>query len=346
MKKSVLIMFHLLFWIFTSLMVMLVFQILEAGIAMLKIGAPVKINTIALNFVPLIIVLPIGACIFYTSYFSFKFFIKRPVRFVWVVLAYILYILAFSLPGYFAAKASHVSIDHLRGFFAIALIVSPILYFNVFGFLFQAFMEWIGDRKIKAELEKDKLINQLELLTSKINPHFLFNTINNIDVLIEKDAVKASVYLNKLSDILRFMLYEIKTEKIPLEKELSYIEKYIDLQKIRTSNTNNINYSVKGEIKDLMIEPMLFIPFIENAFKHSESIKATTILEVNFFIEKERITFECLNTYGATSLIKTESGIGNALIEKRLSLLYPNKHSLQINDKDGTYKVKLVLNEN
>lgn len=346
MKRSVLIMFHLLFWIFTSLMVMLVFQILEAGIAMLKIGAPVKINTIALNFVPLIIVLPIGACIFYASYFSFKFFIKRPVRFVWVVLAYILYILAFSLPVYFAAKAGHVHIDHLRGFFAIALIVSPVLYFNVFGFLFQTFIEWISDRKIKAELEKDKLISQLELLTSKINPHFLFNTINNIDVLIEKDAVMASLYLNKLSDILRFMLYETKTDKISLEKELAYIEKYIDLQKIRTSNANKINYSVKGEVKDLMIEPMLFIPFIENAFKHSESIKATTILEVNFVIEKGKITFECLNTYGATSLIKTENGIGNVLIEKRLSLLYPNKHSLQINDKDGTYKVKLVLNEN
>lgn len=339
-------MFHLLFWIFTSLLVMLVFQILEAGIAMLKLGVPIKINTIVLNFVPLIIVLPIGACIFYASYFSFKFFIKRPKRFLWIVMAYVLFILAFSLPGYFAAKARHVHIDHLRGFFAIALIVSPVLYFNVFGFLFQTFIEWISDRKIKAELEKDKLISQLELLTSKINPHFLFNTINNIDVLIEKDAAKASLYLNKLSDILRFMLYETKTDKISLEKELSYIEKYIDLQKIRTSNANKINYSVKGEVKDLMIEPMLFIPFIENAFKHSESHKANAILEVSFVIEKEKIMFECLNTYQRPDLIIMDRGLGNELIEKRLNLLYPNNHNLIINNKDGIYKVKLALNEN
>lgn len=338
-------MFHLLFWIFTSLMIMLVFQILEAGIAMLKIGAPVKLNTIALNFIPLLIILPIGACIFYASYFSFNFFSRRPIRFIWIGIGYLLYIFALCLPGYFTAKTHNVNIEPLRGFLSIVLIVAPVLYFNLFGFLLRTFIEWIKDKKIKAELEQDKLVSQIELLKSKINPHFLFNTINNIDVLIQKDPVKASDYLNKLSDIMRFMLYETKADKIALSTELSYLEKYIELQKIRSSNPSYVNYHVEGNIDGQLIEPMLFIPFMENAFKHTENKNIENAINIKLIINKEMIIFECENKFTINSQnISEHNGLGNDLIEKRLLLLYPNKHQLNITKENNTYKVKLTLN--
>lgn len=346
MKKSVLIMFHLLFWIFTCLLVMLVLHLLELGIGLLHIRRHgVMDNTLLFNSIFLLIVLPIGACIFYASYYSFNFFMKRPVRFNWIIISYILFIIVISLPGYWASQqGGSRNVNHLDGLLSSLLFVAPILYFNFFGFLFRTFIEWIGDRKIKAELEKDNIISQLELLKLKINPHFLFNTINNIDILIQEDAIKASEYLNKLSDIMRFMLYETKEEKISLAKELSYIKKYIELQKIRTTNPNYVKHEVKGEVGNLLIEPMLFIPFIENAFKHAENKKVENAIRICFDISKDKIKFECENAFSVDNQLKNEhSGLGNELIQRRLDLLYPNKHTFEVENNNGFYKVKLLL---
>jgi two-component system LytT family sensor kinase len=153
-----------------------------------------------------------------------------------------------------------------------------------------------------------------------------------------------------LSDIMRFTLYETKAEKIPLSKELSYIKKYIELQKIRTSNESFIKYVVNGEPNNLLIEPMLFIPFIENAFKHAENKKVENAIKISFAIEKDKIKFECENAYSVNTQLKPEhSGLGNDLIQRRLALLYPNKHTFEVINKSNIYKVNLVLslkNEN
>lgn len=218
------------------------------------------------------------------------------------------------------------------------------LVHGIIGLVMKGFITWYSEIKLKEDLNKKNYEMELALVKSQINPHFLFNTINNIDVLIEKDAVKASLYLNKLSDIMRFMLYETKTEQIPLSKELTYIEKYIDLQKIRTSNLDFVHYSVSGNINSILIEPMLFIPFIENAFKHAESKKKEQAIDVIFEIEENRITFECRNKYSLVGGQKLDyCGLGNELIKKRLQLLYPNKHELQITTLNEIYKVVLII---
>jgi two-component system LytT family sensor kinase len=171
----------------------------------------------------------------------------------------------------------------------------------------------------------------------------LFNTINNIDILIEKDPKTASSYLNKLSEMMRFMLYETKTETISLESEVKYIEKYVELQKIRTSNPDFVKMSIKGNANGKKIVPMLFIPFIENAFKHVSNKKTENAIEIHLEIANNKIEFECSNWY-STTVGKTD-GIGNELIQKRLNLLYPNKHVLQIVKSQDRYTVKLTLNE-
>jgi len=185
---------------------------------------------------------------------------------------------------------------------------------------------------------------ELALVKSQINPHFLFNTINNIDVLITKDATRASEYLNKLSDIMRFMLYETRPAKIALNKELAYIEKFIELQKIRTTNSHYVNYTVKGDARNLMIPPMLLIPFIENAFKHAENKKAENAINIHLDIEHEKFVFKCENFYNQNTQMKQEhSGLGGELIKKRLALLYPGKHKLTITNNNELYRVALSL---
>jgi two-component system, LytTR family, sensor kinase len=182
------------------------------------------------------------------------------------------------------------------------------------------------------------------LVKSQLNPHFLFNTIHNIDVLIEKDASKASSYLNKLSDIMRFMLYETKPSKIPLIKEWAYLEKYIELQKIRISNSKSVQYSWQGEVENVMIAPMLLIPFVENAFKHAEGVKSDDAIVIGLKVEKNCIYFDCKNRFLSKNKENEEyGGLGNDLINKRLQLLYGKKHELKISENENFYQVNLTL---
>jgi two-component system, LytTR family, sensor kinase len=232
-------------------------------------------------------------------------------------------------------------------FLAIVALVNGIL-----ALVMRGFITWYGDIRLKEELNRRNVEMELALIKSQLSPHFLFNTLNNIDVLIGKDADRASDYLKKLSDMLRFMLYETKTAQIPIARELGYIEKYIELQRIRTSNPDAIDYIVEGQPGGLMVEPMLFIPFIENAFKHGQWRENHSI-RVRFVLGAEKIVFNCENTYGSHDGAAVRGGVldspaglgglGNALIRKRLLLLYPDRHTLNINAGNQLYQATLTL---
>ena len=284
----------------------------------------------------LLITVPIGACIFYLSYFSLNYFIKRPLRFVWIGLLY-----AILIPGLIIIEIKDSGdVDLLD----ILIFLLPILYFNLFGFLFKTFIEWIKDRKIKAELEKDKMASQLELLKSQINPHFLFNSLNNIDVLIEDEPQKASEYLKKLSELLRFMLYESNTDKIPLIEEIEYIRKYVDLQKIRTSNDNFVKFEISGNASAKFIAPMIFIHFIENAFKYSTNKKIEDAVNIRFEISEKRLLFFCKNHYKTLNDTKSDKhGLGIHLIKQKLDLIYKKTYNLNVEEEDNWYIVNLEI---
>ena len=209
----------------------------------------------------------------------------------------------------------------------------------------RGFINWIAERDYRWQLEKKNRETSLELLKAQINPHFLFNTLNNIDVLIEKDPATASAYLKKLSDILRFTLYESPAETIPLAKEIGYIDQYIELQKIRTSNPNFVDFNIDGDTENVQIAPMLFIPFIENAFKHCTNKKLNNAIAINVNATKDAITFTCSNAYGADTLVSSEkSGLGMGLIRSRLELLYPNKHHMNIDKTTDRFTINLSVN--
>ncbi len=212
------------------------------------------------------------------------------------------------------------------------------------GLGIKAFITWYRELRWKEELTQKNHEMELALIRMQLSPHFLFNTINNIDTMIGQDPEKASVYLNKLSQIMRFMLYESGAKSIPLTKELSYIKDYINLQQIRSSNTDYVRYSTSGSIEGIQIPPMLFIPFIENAFKHSTPQKTGNVIRITIAVEHDCIHFECSNISAIQDEFRKEySGLGNELIERRLTLLYNNNHHLAISLEDGIYHVKITI---
>lgn len=200
-------------------------------------------------------------------------------------------------------------------------------------------------RQEKALLKTQSLTSELAMLRSQINPHFLFNTLNNIDSLVSIDPDKASNSIIKLSEIMRYMLYDANADFVPLDKEIEYLESFISLQLLRLKNQDFVNFTIDGEIKNKKIPPMLIIPFVENAFKHGQkNVKAPGVI-INIKISETIYTFEIVN-YTSTAEATEKDGVGGIGLQnmqRRLDLLYKDKYELDINTNDGKYSVLLKL---
>lgn len=351
MKKSVITMLHIGYWVLYVLFLTLLAFLTDSR-------SPSLLGWGMIKFITAVAVIP-GVASFYVSYtFLFPEFLhKKRIPFLLaaaIAVACITSLIGIiTLPFLYGSRADPTGpiIMLGDGFYTkpgdmgkTFLIPLNAIVCCVVGLVMKVFISWYADIKLKEDLNRKNFETELAMVKSQLNPHFLFNTINNIDVLIEKDAVQASAYLNKLSDIMRFMLYETKSEMIGLAKELTYIEKYIDLQKIRTANKNYISYAVYGNVEGRTIAPMLFIPFIENAFKHAEDKKKDNAINISIHIEEKELIFDCINKYAGGVLPNPEQGgLGNDLIRRRLELLYPGRHTLTVNDHDATYSVKLTI---
>jgi two-component system LytT family sensor kinase len=196
------------------------------------------------------------------------------------------------------------------------------------------------------QLEKEKLNSELAFLKNQISPHFFFNTLNNIYSLIEinKDYAKDSVI--KLSRLMRYLLYESDHGETPLSKEIEFMNNYIDLMKLRLTDKVDINVSFPSVDEKLAVPPLLFIPFIENAFKHGNTSRGNSLIHISIEILKESLTFHCKNTItgqnnGSENL--SESGIGLENAVKRLNLLFPDTHDLKISREGNIFDVFLKI---
>lgn len=225
------------------------------------------------------------------------------------------------------------------------LVISGIAFLHgSIGLVIKGFQTWYGEIRLREELQRRQTETELQLIRAKLHPHFLFNTINNIDVLIQKDADQASRYLLTLSDLLRYALYEAGDGTVPLAQELESIRKYLSLQALRTAREDSIHYVVHGDAGGVTVEPMLFMPFIENAFKHTPDLRAKDAVRIEFSIGKGAISFLCENRYGRRPAQPEAGGVGVDLIRRRLQLLYPGRHRLELADAGGIYRVNLQLN--
>lgn len=345
MKKSVIILLHAGYWIMYTLLISSLLVALAANSK--NDPAIILRQTFSQPPVPIVFFLPgvLGFYSFYTYLFQRWLTRQELGRFfaaalVTVLLCGLAPILVLVIPG-----VQWQVTRQWKAFLSLWVFLTILATIHgVIGLVMRGFITWYQEIKLKEDLKKKNLETELALLKSKLNPHFLFNTINNIDILIETDAGRASLYLNKLSDILRFMLYETKSEQIPLQRELEYISKYLDLQKIRSANPDYIRYTVEGDPGGQLISPMLLISYIENAFKHAESFKSGNAIIIKVEIRPGQLYFYCENKYRKNkSGQKDHSGLGNELLRKRMDLLYPGRYRLDITDKDETYIVELSI---
>lgn len=225
---------------------------------------------------------------------------------------------------------------------ALSLAALAAIHVTIAGVL-RGFVDWYRDLKVKEALARKTHDMELALVGARLDPHFLFNTLNNLDALIARDPAIASEYLNRLSDIMRFVLYEAKGEMIPLASELAYIEKYIALERLRTRRAHYATHEVVGQPGGLWIAPMTLIPFIENAFKHTEDRKDDGAIASRVAIDGHRVRFECVNHCHPSPRAADAGGIGQALIRQRLALLYPGRHVLEAGVQGDRYRVSLTI---
>ncbi len=203
--------------------------------------------------------------------------------------------------------------------------------------------EWYVQEKEHKEMEKQKLVSELSFLKSQVNPHFLFNSLNGIYALAIKKSDKTPDAVLQLSELMRHMLYESEREEVALDKEVEYLQNYIQLQKLRMPEGVQINFDVEGDIGGKMIAPMLFIPFIENGFKHGVDVDGVR-MQIKLKVQDNTLTFDMINSISEATSKDSSSGIGLANVRKRLDLLYGNKYHLDFNKSNGNFVVHLQLN--
>ena len=196
------------------------------------------------------------------------------------------------------------------------------------------------------QLERENAQTELRFLKAQINPHFLFNSINSIFASIDKTNTLARETVLKFSDMLRYQLYECNVDQISFEKEFTYLNNYVELQRLRKEENLIITIDTKGNMGGFTIAPLLLIPFIENAFKYSSNHSdQKNILQLIFSNLNGEFSFYCINTKDRIQSRKLfeEGGIGIKNVQRRLELMYPNRHELTINDNDLSFEINLKI---
>lgn len=223
-------------------------------------------------------------------------------------------------------------VDHARSYGILAIILAGKKFYDI---------------QLQFErIEKFKAKNELQLLRSQINPHFLFNTLNNIYSLVEDKDKEAAEIITRLSDLLRYIIYDANKEFVPLKDELSFIKGYFNIEKIRHDHNARIDLKIIGEPRSWLISPSILISFIENAFKHGINSGRDTWVRVVCIIQEEVFQMTIENSFVPEYKAKEQGGLGLENAKRHLQLQYPDKHQLEISREKDRYSVTLTLELN
>jgi hypothetical protein len=223
---------------------------------------------------------------------------------------------------------------------------NTILFLLVFtvGTCVSMIQRWLHTEQNRKETENEKLNTELSFLKSQVNPHFFFNTLNNIYSLAVVRSEKTAPAVMKLSSIMRYILTETQRDYVPLSNEVDFINNFIDLQKVRLTDKVVVNFSAEGNVDNLLVAPLLFIPFVENAFKYGVSTKAASEIHIRLWTEDNRILFTSNNyIVPSENNLMENTGIGINNVKRRLELMYPDKHKLSTTQIDNHYIVHLEI---
>jgi sensor histidine kinase YesM len=215
---------------------------------------------------------------------------------------------------------------------------------SIYAMLIRFSIDWFESQKYKDELIKERQASEIAILRSQVNPHFLFNTLNNIYSLVYTKSDEAPEAVMKLSSIMRYMLYDSNGDQVPVIKEVEYLNSFIELQQLRITQKGFVEIIVNGSMENRTIPPMMLIPFVENAFKHGDRSHEPGI-SIILSLLPGKLVFTVENYFKKSSHIPTEEsgGFGLHNIKRRLGLLYPDKHELKIITTEDKYKVVLTI---
>lgn len=214
------------------------------------------------------------------------------------------------------------------------------------SYCYRIILDDAARQQLNKERETIHLKTELNFLRSQISPHFMFNVLNNLVSLARKKSDDLEPAIVNLSQIMRYMLYESDDNRVNLSKEIEYVKSYIDLQMLRFGSEVSIKFNVTGNTDLFMIEPMLLIPFVENAFKHGTGMieKPVIMISLEVLEEERQLKFVVLNPVTDVDISKdSSSGIGLANVKRRLDILYPGKHKFRVYPQQNSFKTELTL---
>ena len=219
-------------------------------------------------------------------------------------------------------------------------IVGPTILFAMFKY----YKDWIKSREISQETERKRLATELQVLKGQLNPHFLFNTFNNLYSLALGKSDKTAVVIAKMSDMFHYILYECNATEVPVSKELKLIEDYIELEQIRYSDRLSVSFDKKIENKNFLIPPMLLYSFVENCFKHGSSQDPDLPwIRISLHVRNNHLMFEATNNIPKNYKATNTEGVGLLNGKRRLELMYPQNHQLIIREENNEFYVKLDI---
>lgn len=224
-------------------------------------------------------------------------------------------------------------------------MIFQLLFYAAIGTSYRLISDGMKEDERTKEQENERLKSELSFLRSQISPHFMFNVLNSVVSLSRRKPEMVEPVVVKLSELMRYMIYETNDSIVPISKELTYLESYIDLQKIRFGDDILINFNHEIGPKSSSIEPMLLIPFVENAFKHGVGFIENPTIEIELKDSSKELTFHVANKKGASANEPKDesSGIGLANVKRRLELLYPNNHNLVVKESDSNFEITLTI---
>lgn len=281
---------------------------------------------------------------FYTKRYP-AFFVSITASALFFVLLMRSFLYFYYIPAFYpgtAAKNPHFMdfniFQHIFYIYSTVAIVLMIKYVRYANRLEQ----------LRLELEKQNLSSEQALLRSQISPHFLYNTLNNIHSLIASDPDKSRISVVRLSEMMRYMLREVKNDLVPLSVEIEYLNNYIGLLSLRVNTPDFIRFTVKGDSGSLKVAPMILIPFVENAFKHGSKKVPSPGIDATLEITPGKIDYEVVNYVCKTGEKKNSdptSGIGIPNLRKRIELIYPGRYSVSEGVTENRYHARLVINQ-
>jgi two-component system, LytTR family, sensor kinase len=220
---------------------------------------------------------------------------------------------------------------------------SIAIFYMAFSVALHLSKAWYFQRELIRRMEVEKLSSELDYLRAQINPHFVFNSINTVYFQIDRQNTDARESLSAFSELLRYQLYECNGNEIPIEKEILYLQNYIDLQRMRKDENYNISLVVGDNLSGFSISPLLLIPFVENAFKHVSHHPERNQVRIMLRRHDDNFELSVFNTKEKKAAVNGHAGIGLKNARRRLELLYKNRHMLMIEDASDSYEVNLSL---